>query len=318
MNQELADCHRTDKQAENQQWLSPFSADFNRQGLCHTSKRITQSIKPLLKSAHVPFTVSDLTLFSLHEHTINLINNAKQLITLHRYGHGLSPMGWVLKSAQFDLIKQTLTQRHKPIEQLATGDLIIGHIQISAKTHICSLQLLPYPLTNYDKNGVAQLFKQIDNPTGLFGELRQNITEERAPELCQFCDKIDALLNGYSDDITPFIGLGAGLTPSFDDILIGMIAVLLSDQRFYRRCNLLQRAILKLDLDSLTTTISATFLRHALQGRFSLQVLQVITALNQQKYQHRSLAEISNYGHTSGADLLLGIWLGIDRFVIRD
>jgi len=100
--------------------------------------------------------------------------------------------------------------------------------------------------------------------------------------------------------------------------MVGIFSVLASDHRFKPKIEQLKTAMLALPLDALTTTISATFLKYALQGQFSLSVLNVIERLNQHNYGHRAFHNLLNYGHTSGADLLLGIWLGIDRFLIRD
>ena len=35
-------------------------------------------------------------------HAINLRNASHQLLTLHRYGQGISPMGWLIRRADFD------------------------------------------------------------------------------------------------------------------------------------------------------------------------------------------------------------------------
>lgn len=282
------------------------------------SQHILHQIKPLIVSAHVPHSVGILSLFSLHDNTVNLINRDKQLITLHRYGSGFSPMGWVLKSYHFDYIKKRLREGSIRLESLANGNILIGHIELIYNTHHCVLELKPSKQTKLNKVYVAQLFQQIDSTTGMFGELRKNITKESAPQLNLLCEQINCLMNGNPANITPFIGLGPGLTPSFDDIIVGIIAILSSDLRFISQIAQLQKTILALSLDSLTTTISASFLNYALQRKFSLQILKVIVALTQHKRYHESISNLLNYGHTSGTDLLLGIWLGIDRFIIKD
>lgn len=41
-------------------------------------------------------------------HAINLRNASNQLLTLHRYGHGISPMGWLIRRAEFDQLSHYL------------------------------------------------------------------------------------------------------------------------------------------------------------------------------------------------------------------
>lgn len=298
--------------------LTTLFATDDRQRIMLSIQNHLQQVKPLIISAHAPIMEGDLLLFSLHKHTVNLINHQQKLITLHRYGSGLSPMGWVLKTYDFDSIKSMLVNNQLTIRQYTNGNLQIGNVLLSHHTHFCNMTLKCKAQTMMDKTAIAQLFKQMNNLTGLFGSLRQNIVDKPVPELITFCDQIDNLMNGKRTVITQFIGFGPGLTPSFDDIMVGILAVLANDYRFAPKMQQLKKAMLALPLDALTTTISATFLKYALQGQFSLPILQVITMLNQHKYHHNAIYNLLNYGHTSGADLLLGIWLAITRFVIKD
>lgn len=276
----------------------------------------THIIKPLLVSADIPIEAGELSLFSTHPQTINLITPNQQLITIHRYNSGLSPMGMVLKSSDFDDLLTFLLDGEIPLYQLPTGELQIGLYLISLATHVCQLTLKSHSLIN--KSDIASLLKQISQPTGLFGELSNNLSGEYPPQLEMLCSTMNNLMNGNADDITPFIGLGPGLTPSFDDIIVGMLAVISGDHRFTTQMRQLKLAFEPLPLDLLTTKVSVSFLTYALQGKFSLLVQQVIKSFEKHDYHHSSIKNLVNYGHTSGSDLLLGIWLGIDRFVLRD
>lgn len=296
------------KSLNNQRLTIPAFDYLQERGLSQAS----HIIKPLLVSADIPIKAGELSHFSTHQQTINLINADQQLITIHRYNSGLSPMGIVLKSSDFDYILSLGSDLS--IYQSATGDLQVGIFLISLDTHVCQLNIKKHSLVN--KSQIANLLKEIENPTGLFGKLSDNLSGQYQLEL--LCNTMTNLMNGKADDITPFIGLGPGLTPSFDDIIVGMLAVISSDCRFDNQIRQLKFAFERLPLHMLTTTVSASFLTYALQGKFSLLVLQVINSLAQHKYHHSSIKNLSNYGHTSGSDLLLGIWLGIDRFVLRD
>ena len=201
----------------NNQRLTIHAVDYlQERGLSQAS----HIIKPLLVSADIPIKAGELSLFSTHQQTINLINDDQQLITIHRYNSGLSPMGIVLNSSDFDYVLSLVIDLS--IYQSATGDLQVGIFLISLDTHVCQLNIKKHSLVN--KSQIANLLKEIENPTGLFGKLSDNLSGQYQLEL--LCNTMTNLMSGKADDITPFIGLGPGLTPSFDDIIGGMLAVI--------------------------------------------------------------------------------------------
>jgi hypothetical protein len=109
------------------------------------------------------------------------------------------------------------------------------------------------------------------------------------------------------------LGLGPGLTPSGDDALVGMAAAVTAlatpgtlDASFLRRA---------VDTASTrTTAVSATFLRHAAAGEFSGGLHGLMAAFigpdpsDMVATIERSVA----YGATSGADTLVGVFMGLD------
>lgn len=103
---------------------------------------------------------------------------------------------------------------------------------------------------------------------------------------------------------TIIVGRGLGLTPSGDDVLIGIIFTLslLGDE------NTLRVLREKINLES-TNHISAQFIRHAFEGYFSESLLKLVNANSMEE----TIDEIIKTGHTSGADTLLGIYYGVSR-----
>lgn len=96
-----------------------------------------------------------------------------------------------------------------------------------------------------------------------------------------------------------WLGLGPGLTPSFDDACVGAMAL-------HRAAGKPQPFGL-LDL-SRTTDVSARYLALAMEGYFSQLVLDVTAALYDEKLDlPKSVDALSRLGKTSGRDLLLGI-----------
>lgn len=112
------------------------------------------------------------------------------------------------------------------------------------------------------------------------------------------------------------VGLGLGLTPSGDDVLVGFLAshkILSSD--FWKTLDssnlnntLIQIAVRK------TTPVASEFLRYALNGIFSETLYHVFETLpieSFQKVDTFSIQEFLNWGHTSGTDTLVGVILGL-------
>ncbi len=109
------------------------------------------------------------------------------------------------------------------------------------------------------------------------------------------------------------LGLGNGLTPAGDDILIGFLAGLRSVSRFDRTLEnfgvSVGRSIAAL-APSRTSTISRIFLLHAAQGLFSENVVDLIRAvLNNEPCSCLSATaeRLCRFGASSGIDTLTGI-----------
>ena len=115
----------------------------------------------------------------------------------------------------------------------------------------------------------------------------------------------------------PLIGLGPGLTPSCDDMLVGNCAFLhaLSFSDSHRKSSLallsaLGKAIEK--QSEKTTPISRHFLKAAVRGRFIERVKDLIHSIFSADgiRVENAVERVLDYGATSGSDLIFGIVLG--------
>lgn len=99
------------------------------------------------------------------------------------------------------------------------------------------------------------------------------------------------------------VGRGPGLTPSGDDFLVGMKAVLPAWQAFGEA--LRQRGL----LSGVTTTVSQAYFRHALAGQFDRNLVLMAVAMNQQRRKavRHVFQRIAAHGHSSGVDMLSGV-----------
>lgn len=108
------------------------------------------------------------------------------------------------------------------------------------------------------------------------------------------------------------MGRGKGLTPSGDDLLLGMLWV--NALRKFLHAEFLDRLQLLVQKDDLTTQVSKSYLQSALEGRYHALLLSLAQALVNKDSSQMSanVVKLKKIGHTSGADMLSGIALGID------
>lgn len=95
-----------------------------------------------------------------------------------------------------------------------------------------------------------------------------------------------------------FIGLGSGLTPSYDDALVGTMA-------FYRAKGL-PPPWDALDCTE-TTDVSARYLRLASEGYFGEPLCQLMEALHVQADLTAAVRQLIQVGASSGCDMLHGV-----------
>ena len=111
--------------------------------------------------------------------------------------------------------------------------------------------------------------------------------------------------------VEALIGVGPGLTPAGDDVLLGVLVGLNYQQNKrlldnYKR--ILKPRVLK---PNATVWLSQQFLAFALEGWFIEPLVTLIDALQQDQDIHSIIDTIHNLGHSSGQDLLKGLWLAI-------
>ncbi|HEX2995414.1 MAG TPA: DUF2877 domain-containing protein [Anaerolineales bacterium] len=112
------------------------------------------------------------------------------------------------------------------------------------------------------------------------------------------------------------IGLGSGLTPSGDDLLVGYLAGLWCAVRGQsERAQFISRlGETVVSLSSRTNDISRTYLYHAVRGQVSSRLANLAEAISQGT-NHERLSEIAEasfkVGHTSGMDAVTGLLIAL-------
>ncbi|MGE8206642.1 DUF2877 domain-containing protein [Heyndrickxia sp. NPDC080065] len=116
-----------------------------------------------------------------------------------------------------------------------------------------------------------------------------------------------------------WIGRGLGLTPSGDDVLTGVCAILSS---LYGTQGTFQEQLKRYLLvygRKRTTHIAYEYLLYATENKFHSHLIQMCNVMDHPLGSEflKSLEEMKQIGHTSGTDTLLGILLGIKALHIE-
>jgi hypothetical protein len=112
------------------------------------------------------------------------------------------------------------------------------------------------------------------------------------------------------------VGLGVGLTPSGDDLLVGLLAGLEVVDDPARRH--IAGAVVEHAMER-TSLISASALSQAARGRYAERLHDVLAAIvaGEGMGIEGSIEAAMRYGATSGADTLVGLFIGLQRGLAR-
>ena len=116
--------------------------------------------------------------------------------------------------------------------------------------------------------------------------------------------------------IRPLIGLGSGLTPSGDDLLVGYLAGLWCAVRNSRERTQFVTGLGEtvIRLSQRTNAISRTYLTHAARGQVSSRLADLAEAICRGENSDRLLTAAESamqVGHTSGMDAVTGLLIGL-------
>lgn len=116
-----------------------------------------------------------------------------------------------------------------------------------------------------------------------------------------------------SDFPRSIVGKGLGLTPSGDDVLVGLLAILISMDKEKDLIKKINCFILNEAKDR-TTDISYEYLYYASKGKFSkdVKIMCESILIGDKQQVIESVYRLIEVGHTSGFDTLNGILLGIN------
>lgn len=228
------------------------------------------------------------TLHSRFSQAINFCHPEGGLLTLFRYGKGMGPAGVLLNTKQFS----SFAHISRIFKQ---GNILRVQNMMVCSRRILELQLQANALIPVDLSCYS-------HQTGLCGALNQ--PPETMPYYQEILAQLECWRLGSVPDWRWLIGRGPGLTPSGDDVLTGMMAVLHTWGIFTQQPSFLPPAD---QLAQLTTSVSCSYLNSARIGYFATPVLKIMRSLSLGRDPHFAVRRLLAVGHTSGADIMLGI-----------
>ena len=123
-----------------------------------------------------------------------------------------------------------------------------------------------------------------------------------------------------ASSLNELIGLGSGLTPSGDDLLVGYLAGLwctvLDKSERIQFVSKLGKEVVRLSPQ--TTDISRTYLFHASRGQVSSRLADLAGAICRGENSDRLLTAVESamqVGHTSGMDAVAGLLIGLVTWI---
>jgi hypothetical protein len=153
---------------------------------------------------------------------------------------------------------------------------------------------------------------------GFGGLLREDVSHDpvgilaaAGPILMQLAEALETGDRTRAAEVAArLVGLGPGLTPSGDDVLVGIEAALHALARP-------PAGFLALATDGVeerTTALAATLLRHAGAGEFAERLHSLLAALlgSDDEAIPAAIDRAVAWGATSGTDCLLGVLIGLD------
>ncbi|MEI4768259.1 DUF2877 domain-containing protein [Psychrobacillus sp. FJAT-51614] len=160
-----------------------------------------------------------------------------------------------------------------------------------------------------DQTGLDASFKEFLNKFHAAGEQKWLGTE---PYLIMLIEAAMSSDEGLIEKVLRyFLGRGQGLTPSGDDMIVGLLAFdavshFLSTA-FYEKVSEL------IEGESITTDVAREYLRYALKQEYSSNVSDMVNALASGDASNfeKILDDLLGVGHSSGLDTVLGILIGM-------
>jgi hypothetical protein len=247
--------------------------------------------------------------------SLQLIGPAETLMHLHGGPYLVSPFSLRIADSLTEYLQEDRFAVGRAVLKQGSDLVIDGRVRLSLDfTRYYHSPPLPMrPLDPESLSLARQILRRGGHPSGLalipgaeeiLADLQRSLAAADAEPLLASSQRI--------------IGLGPGLTPSGDDVLVGCLKGLwlCAGSEFHVPTTIesLRHALLPM-LHERTTRVGATFIRHALYGQFAEVLDRAATALLTPTNSNTVISALTGLlaqGATSGADTALGLLLCLE------
>lgn len=292
----------------------------------------SSEVLPILKSN------SNGHVHSVFNNSFNLAFGG-HLVHIGALGNGIAPFGIGLEQADVQLLTTLLAVDLEVVWDEASMSVLfpkgitLSLAEATWTTH--QMQPFTYSVPSLEDNFMflANRLLQDDWNTGLAqtSEEKKRIVQyivDPATSIGELLvlEKLDELRESVmhhgmdAEKVFDYwIGRGLGLTPSGDDCITGICAVLSAlegtDQTFSQKL----KSYLVEHGQQRTTHVALEYLLYAVENKFHSHLLQLCYVLDKPRGAEflKALEELKEIGHTSGADTLVGMLIGMKAAVIH-
>lgn len=242
---------------------------------------------------------------SIFSNSFNLLFR-KQLVHVGKEHEGVSAFGLVLPEHLVNVIIQTGEVGNRVIWNEEKLAIYTRSQTFEINTKLYEIVDCRVPIVS---NGVMEFLEKLK----LFPIAEKTDVLKTEQDFLKVKDFLAANLDDsdfQNDFIRHFIGRGRGLTPSGDDLLMGIMLGVLA----FGGGNWV--SLLKQQLRTVQTTyVSHAYYEALLEGYTSSFFVELLQAVGEQKWEKLDLLieKISTYGHTSGWDTLCGLHLYLEN-----
>ncbi len=268
----------------------------------HSASLISRSLLPWLA------TYPTLQMIGIHHQALNLLDESGQIITITSQPSYMGPFHLLVPEFDFTQVK---------IDQTAdwyNGQLRIGTQMIDVFHANRWDALVQWSEISHDHLSVSMIIQHQRR-----GFLQNDSSSHAVVQklLVSACDSLNNAITGLSVSelktaVHQLAGLGPGLTPAGDDVLLGVmaglwmkIASLSNVEQFYRQAI----ALIAAEAAPRTTHLSAMWLLAAAHGEFGAPWHDLADALaaDNSAQLEATIQQIASIGASSGLDALLGL-----------
>ena len=243
---------------------------------------------------------------SVFERAVNFLGSDGRLLTLH----GPGPLAAPFAVALDERLPWREIEPGVPVHRDGRGDLVLGALRLdcsAARVFDTSIG------TGSDPRALAAALAEAPRRPAA-PSLASAIALEGRRRLAEGLRRGDA--DRFLDGARRLMGLGEGLTPAGDDLLVGSLAV----ARRFRPDFLLDNPGIGQALADITregtTLVAREFLLEAIEGRFAEIVIALLTAADAPRARV-ALDDLFDLGATSGADTATGMRLALEALAIE-